>query len=134
MITRDNLIEVIGQTSLDEKKQVLITDKEYIVLKLHICNVFSTTEIIFTDDFKKYSNVSDEGNCILETQEVIQIINENNLILKDLDKLEYINYVHGTTAYYDRKLDKYYNQSGQELRNPKEYDSSQEGYTPFGDE
>jgi len=28
----------------------------------------------------------------------------------------------------------YYNSSGQQLRNPQEYDDSEEGYTPFGDE
>jgi len=28
----------------------------------------------------------------------------------------------------------YYNSSGQQLRDPEEYDDSEEGYTPFGDE
>ena len=28
----------------------------------------------------------------------------------------------------------FYNYSGQQLRNPQEYDTSMEGYTPFGDE
>jgi hypothetical protein len=48
-----------------------------------------------------------------------------------------------TTAYYspsnsfelyDNKTGIFYNQSGQELRSPEEYDLNTEGYTPFGDE
>jgi hypothetical protein len=35
---------------------------------------------------------------------------------------------------YDEDTDTYYNASGQELRDPKEYNSRREGYTPFGDE
>lgn len=43
-------------------------------------------------------------------------------------------YVHGTTALYDAENDVYYNKSGSRLRDLKEYDTSYEGYTPFGDE
>ena len=34
--------------------------------------------------------------------------------------------------FYDGKC--FYNASGQRLRNPAEYDTRSEGYTPFGDE
>jgi hypothetical protein len=41
----------------------------------------------------------------------------------------------GTNARYDADTDSYYNEFGQELRNPEEYDCEGEiGYTPFGDE
>ena len=36
--------------------------------------------------------------------------------------------------YYDPEEDCFYNAFGQQLRNPKEYDTNSEGYTPFGDE
>ena len=39
-----------------------------------------------------------------------------------------------TYEYYDTRSNTYYNQFGQELRSPDEYDSNSEGYTPFGDE
>ena len=34
----------------------------------------------------------------------------------------------------DPKTGQFYNCSGDKLRDPKEYDSCSEGYTPFGDE
>lgn len=40
----------------------------------------------------------------------------------------------GTMAHYDADTDTYYNYTGDELRNPEEYDPYSEGYTPFGDE
>lgn len=40
----------------------------------------------------------------------------------------------GTTAFYDADNNVYYNLFGQQLRNPKEYNTNSEGYTPFGDE
>jgi len=43
-------------------------------------------------------------------------------------------YAAGTTAFHDEESDLWYNQSGQQLRSPKEYDRHSEGYTPFGDE
>jgi len=36
--------------------------------------------------------------------------------------------------YYNADTDTWYNCSGQELRDPSEYDTNTEGYTPFGDE
>ena len=48
-----------------------------------------------------------------------------------------------TQAYYapsdsyelmDESTGQFYNHSGQPLRDPDEYDSYSEGYTPFGDE
>ena len=44
---------------------------------------------------------------------------------------ERVDYV-GTLAFYDGRS--YYNENGELLRNLAEYDSSSEGYTPFGDE
>jgi hypothetical protein len=38
------------------------------------------------------------------------------------------------SAYWDEKTKKHYNSSGQLLRGIEEYDTSSEGYTPFGDE
>lgn len=35
---------------------------------------------------------------------------------------------------YDTETEQFYNGYGQELRNPEEYNTSSEGYTPFGDE
>mgnify|MGYP001544611570 CR=1 FL=1 len=51
-----------------------------------------------------------------------------------LEELDWVYYGHGTSAYYDSETDTYYNEFGQQLRNPNEYDTSGEGYTPFGDE
>lgn len=39
-----------------------------------------------------------------------------------------------TYEWYDPHDDQWYNQSGQEIRNPDEYDPSDFEYMPFGDE
>ena len=50
-------------------------------------------------------------------------------------ELEYTEYGStGTYAFWDRESDTYYNDFGQRLRDPNEYDRYSEGYTPFGDE
>lgn len=54
--------------------------------------------------------------------------------IEEIRQLDYVHYAHGSYAYYDEQTDTYYNDFGQELRNPDEYDQYSEGYTPFGDE
>ena len=53
----------------------------------------------------------------------------------ELLKLEQVYYApSGSYEYYDSRTDTYYNNSGQELRDPSEYNTYSEGYTPLGDE
>ena len=55
------------------------------------------------------------------------------MITKDeLNQMDYVHYACGSYAYFDGY--NYYNDSGQQLRNPGEYNPYSEGYTPFGDE
>lgn len=54
--------------------------------------------------------------------------------LEKLEALPWVYYAYGTHAYYDATTDTYYNRSGAVLRDPSEYDTHSEGYTPFGDE
>lgn len=74
MITQDNLKEVINQLDNKDKRRIELSMKEYCVLFLHSFNVGSYTEIVLTDNFNKYKNVSNNGNCILETSEVLNIL------------------------------------------------------------
>ena len=77
MITRDNLKEVIFQISEKDKRRILKTFKEFTVLKLHVFNSGSYTEVILTDNYTKFQNVGNNGNCILDTQEIINILKNN---------------------------------------------------------
>jgi len=74
MITRENFTEVVNQLTQRTKKRILETDKEYCVLYLHVFNVGSYTTARVTDDFNRYKNVSNNGNVILYTQEVSDLI------------------------------------------------------------
>ena len=47
------------------------------------------------------------------------------------EQCERVDYA-GTIAYHDGQ--NYYNDFGEILRNPSQYDTSSDGYTPFGDE
>ena len=75
MITRENFREVVLQLDKKTKKRILETDKEYCVLYLHVFNVGSYTTARLTDDYNRYKNVSNNGNAILYTQEIQDIIN-----------------------------------------------------------
>ena len=70
MITKNNLNDVINQINPKDKKRIAITNKDYIVLELHCFNVGSVTKVILTNDYNRYKNVSNDGNCILESNDV----------------------------------------------------------------
>ena len=74
MITRKNLNEVVNSLSTKDKKRILNSEKEYVVLYLHICNSGSYITIRLTDDFNRYKNVSNNGDAILYTEEVKDLI------------------------------------------------------------
>ena len=74
MITRNNFQSVLDSITPKDKKRILKSDKEYIVIELHIFNAGSITNVILTNDFIRYQYVSDYGHCILETQEVQSLI------------------------------------------------------------
>ena len=74
MITKDNLKDVINSLSEKDKKRVLNSSKEFTVLYLHTFNVGSYVTIRLTDDYNRYKNVSYNGNAILYTQEVQDLI------------------------------------------------------------
>jgi len=76
MITRDNLKEVINSLDEKDKKRLLNTNKEYTVLELHIFNAGYFVTCKLTNDFNRYKNVSNYGNCILYTSEVIELLTE----------------------------------------------------------
>ena len=72
MITRDNIQEVVNQITLKDKIRIKNnTSKEYIVLYLHCFNVGCRVEIILTNDYYRYRNVSNNGNCILDSDDFV---------------------------------------------------------------
>ena len=71
MITRNNIKDVILQISNKDKYRIKNTNKEYIVLRLHITNSSSYTEVICTNNFTRYQYVSNNGDCILESNDII---------------------------------------------------------------
>jgi len=76
MITRDNLKEVIEQLPEKDTRRLVGTQKEYAVLSLHVSNAGSATTLRLTNDFNRYKNVSNNGDCILAVEDVIKEIYE----------------------------------------------------------
>ncbi len=74
MITRQNISEVVNQLSDKDKSRLDNSDKEYCVLELSIFNTGSITHMKLTDNYTRYQNISNYGNCILERSEVIELI------------------------------------------------------------
>jgi len=71
MITHDNFKEVVSALSPKDKRRIRASTKEYIVLYLHIFNAGSYVDCRLTDDYNRYKNVSDNGNCILPIDEIL---------------------------------------------------------------
>ena len=65
MITRNNLQDVIRTIDVRDQNRIRKSTKEYVVLILHTFNVGSYVQVILTDDYNRYKNVSSNGNCIL---------------------------------------------------------------------
>lgn len=79
MITRENFKEVLNSLSDKDKKRILKSDKEYLVLFLHVFNVGSYATCILTNDYNRYKNVSNNGNCILQLNSAI-----SQMIIRDI--------------------------------------------------
>ncbi len=71
MITRKNISEVVAQLSDKDKRRLANTDKEYAVLELSTFNTGSVTNLKLTDNYTRYQNVSDRGDCILYADDPI---------------------------------------------------------------
>ena len=76
MITRENLKDVLKSLSDKDKKRVLNSSKEYTVLYLHVFNVGCRVTIRLTNDYNRYRNVSNNGNAILYTEEIQELIKD----------------------------------------------------------
>lgn len=74
MINRENLKDVVLSLDNKTKNRILNTDKEYTVLILSIFNIGATVKAKLTDNYQRYQNASNNGNAILETEEVRNII------------------------------------------------------------
>ena len=74
MITQDNLHDVISSLSNKDKKRILNSQKEYTILELHIFNAGHFVTARLTNDYNRYKNVSNDGNAILSTEEVQNLI------------------------------------------------------------
>ena len=74
MITQDNLNDVITSLSNKDKRRILSSSKEYTVLSLHVFNAGYCVTARLTNDYNRYKNVSNDGNAILNTEEVQNLI------------------------------------------------------------
>ena len=66
MITRENIEAVVANITEKDRARIRRSIKEYIVLELHCFNAGSRVDVILTNDYNRYKNVSNNGNCILE--------------------------------------------------------------------
>lgn len=77
------------------------------------------------------------GSFSALSDEQLDLLNRENKKYSNKQKEELIEsyyYPSDTFELYNQKTGQFYNRSGQELRNPEEYNETSEGYTPFGDE
>jgi hypothetical protein len=78
MITRDNFKDLVLTLPEDDRQRILMSDKEFCVLLLSVFNSGSIVNCILTNNYSRYQNVSNNGNCIVELNEVADIIKDDN--------------------------------------------------------
>lgn len=86
MITHENFNEVIDLIRLKDKLRLLNSSKEYTVIYLNIFNVGATVDIKLTDNYIKYQYVSNNGDCILSTDEIEETIKTKSNFRTQLHK------------------------------------------------
>lgn len=80
MITRDNLPEVIKKITPQDEERIRNSSKDYVILNLHIFNAGSVLEVSLTRNVygnKKIREAEANGGCLLETNEVISLIDKS---------------------------------------------------------
>ena len=80
MITRQNINEVLKLITDKDLNRLKNTEKEYCVLYLHCTNNSSWVTITLTNDYNKYKNVSNNGNCIFDTLNLLKELESLNII------------------------------------------------------
>ena len=78
MITKENIKDVINMIDKKDIKRIKNSSKEYVVLYLHVCNAFSFVSVTLTNNYTRYKNVSNNGDCILEIDDIINLIHERS--------------------------------------------------------
>ena len=78
MITRENLQEVLNSITSKDKNRIRNSNKEYVVIYLHIFNAGQFVTITTTNNYNRYKNVSNSGNAILELNEVNKLLGDEN--------------------------------------------------------
>lgn len=82
MITRQNLTDVLKSIRPQDKKRIFNTDKEYCVIYLNTYNSGHSVDITLTNDHNRYKNVSNDGNCILEIDDILERLKKATPIFK----------------------------------------------------
>ena len=80
MITYDNYESVLKTLDSKQLNRILKSRKEFIVLELSCSNCCSWLNIKLTDNFDRYKNVSNYGNCILQMDNFLTSLKEFNII------------------------------------------------------
>jgi len=86
-------------------------------------------DVVDTPEFQKFAQ---EKNITKEQVGRVRTERTYSMNGNSLDKEYY--YPSQSEELFDPKTNTWYNLSGQQMRDPSEYDRSGEGYTPFGDE
>ena len=77
MITRDNLTDVLGLLSQTDKDIIINdTDNEYLILELSVFNAGGVLHYKLVNDLDPdlSEELSANGNCILETEEIKEML------------------------------------------------------------
>lgn len=89
MITHSNYKEVLSLIRKKDLKRLINSCKQYVVIYLSCSNCCAWVNITLTNDFIRYQYVSNNGNCILDIDNVLKDLLNYEIIKQD----ENYNYV-----------------------------------------
>ena len=74
MITRENLKAVINLLPVKKKEKILADTREYCALYLYCSNGGCWANAWLTNNYERFSHIIEDGNAILYTEDVQQIL------------------------------------------------------------
>lgn len=80
MITRENYKDILKMITKKDIKRIMQANKDYCVIEFHCTNNSAWVTIKLTNDYNRYKNVSNYGNCIFDIDNFVNDLKYYDLI------------------------------------------------------
>ncbi len=74
MIIKRNLPIILGMITEKDRKRILASEKEFVVLELHSFNAGSYVTVKLTNNYQRYRGVFRRGDAVLYRAEIAEML------------------------------------------------------------